>query len=184
MFLSLLQKRRSIRKFQTTPVAEEKVEQLIEAMLRSPSSRGYNPWDFIVVSDPAVLQQLAHAKEHGSAFLAEAPLAIVVCADPAKSDVWIEDGSIASVIIHLAATSLGLGSCWVQIRERRHSPSLSANEYLNEVLGLPAGYQVEAIVGIGYPAEEKAPHPRQSLLYKRVSTNRYGNSRSPSEPKS
>lgn len=174
MFLSLLRQRRSIRKFQPTPVPGEKIEQLVEAMLRSPSSRGFNPWDFIVATDPALLKQLAHAKEQGSAFLAEAPLAIVVCADPARSDVWIEDCAIASVIIHLAATSLGLGSCWVQIRQRRHDANLSANDYLREALGLPEGFQVEAIVGIGYPAEEKAPHSRQALLDERVSANRYG----------
>jgi len=174
MFLSLLQKRRSIRKFQSTPVAGELVEQVVEAMLRAPSSRGFNPWDFIVVTDPALLKQLARAKEHGSAFLAEAPLAVVVCADPGKSDVWIEDCSIAAVITHLAATSLGLGSCWVQIRERKHDAKRAANDYLREVLGLPEGFQVEAIVGIGYPAEEKESHPKQTLLFKRVSDNRYG----------
>jgi len=174
MFLSLLRNRRSIRKFQPTPVPGDKVGQLVEALLRSPSSRGFNPWNFIVVTDPVVLKQLAGAKEHGSAFLAEAPLAVVVCADPTKSDVWIEDCSIAAVIVHLAAASLDLGSCWVQIRERRHDPATSANDYLTQTLGLPADYRVEAIVGIGYPAEEKAPHPRQSLLYERVSHNRYG----------
>jgi nitroreductase len=184
MFLSLLQKRRSIRKFQPTPVPGDKVGRLVEALLRSPSSRGFNPWDFIVVTDPDVLRQLSRAKEHGSAFLAEAPLAVVVCADPTKSDVWIEDCSIAAVIVHLAAASLDLGSCWVQIRERRHDPVSSANDYLTQSLGLPADFRVEAIVGIGYPAEEKAPHPRQSLLFERVSSNRYGTPWSPSEPES
>ncbi len=174
MLLSLLKKRRSIRKFQPVPVAVEKVDLLVEAMLRSPSSRGYNPWDFVVVNDPSLLAQLARVKEHGSALLEEAPLAIAVCANPEISDVWIEDCSIASLIIHLAAESLGLGSCWVQIRERRYSKELSSSDYVCKALQLPEGFQVEAIVGIGYPAEKKPPHPRESLLYDRVSCNRYG----------
>ena len=174
MLLELLRQRRSIRKFQTTPVPPEKTTQLVEAMLRSPSSRGLDPWHFVVVDDPALLKKLASAKEHGSAFLAEAPLVIVVGADPSLSDVWVEDCSIASVILHLTAASLGLGSCWVQIRQRRHDAALSANDYLVQLLGLPATFQVEAMVGIGYPAEEKAPHPRQSLHFDRVALNHYG----------
>jgi len=174
MLLDLLRQRRSIRKFQPTPVPPEKTAQLVEAMLRAPSSRGFDPWHFVVVDEPALLRQLASAKEYGSAFLAEAPLAIVVCADPSLSDVWVEDCSIASVILHLTAASLGLGSCWVQIRQRRHDAALSANDYLVQVLGLPANFQVEAIIGIGYPAEDKAPHPRQGLHFDRVAWNGYG----------
>jgi hypothetical protein len=151
-------------------------------MLRSPSSRGYNPWDFVVVTDPELLIQLSQAKEHGSVLLKEAPLAIAVCANPQISDVWIEDCSIAALIVHLAAESLGLGSCWVQIRERRYSKELSSSDYVCQALELPDGYQVEAIVGIGYPAEKKAPHPWESLLYDRVSSNRYGTRWAMSDP--
>ena len=91
MLVSLLQERRSFRKFAGKKVEPEKIEQLIEAALRSPSGRGINPWEFVVVTDEGVLEKLSMAKEHGSAFLKNAPLAIVVCADPDKQDIWIED---------------------------------------------------------------------------------------------
>ncbi|MEJ2199811.1 MAG: nitroreductase family protein [Desulfuromonadaceae bacterium] len=174
MLLPLLRKRRSIRKFEATPIPPPKVEQLIEALLRSPSSRSLNPWEFVVVTDPGLLAKLARAKEHGAAFLAGAPLAVVVCANPQASDVWIEDCAIASLVIHLTAESMGLGSCWVQIRRRQHSREQSAAAYVRESLDLPADYEVLSIVGLGYPAEEKAPHDRETLLYDRVSRNRYG----------
>lgn len=174
MLLPLLKKRRSIRKFKSIPVPSAKVDHLVEAMLRAPSSRGYNPWDFVVVTEPELLKELARAKEHGSVLLAGAPLAIVVCANPQISDVWIEDCAIATLVIHLAAESLGLGSCWVQIRERLHSQDQSSSDFVRETLALPVGHEVVAIVGIGYPAESKPPHPRESLLYERVSSNRYG----------
>src|ERR1043166_6616426 len=118
--IELLRKRRSIRKFSAEKIAPEAVETLIEAALRAPSSRGINPWEFILADNPEMLGKLSKAKQHGSEFLKNAPLAIVVCADSSKSDVWIEDCSIAAVIIQLTAVSLGLGSCWAQIRERRH----------------------------------------------------------------
>jgi nitroreductase len=114
-------------------------------------------------------------KPHGASFLAKAPLAIVVCADPDKSDVWVEDASIATLILHLAATDLGLGSCWIQLRERDYDGSKTAGEYAAEVLGLPAGLMVSAIMAIGYPAQQPPPHPGASLQHGKVSVNRYGN---------
>lgn len=174
MFLELLQQRRSIRQFADTPVEQEKVDCLIEAMLRSPSSRSLNPWEFVVVRDRSTIAALAKAKTHGSSFMKNAPLAIVVCADPKKCDVWVEDASIATLLLHLMATDLGLGSCWVQIRLREHDSSQTSSEYVAELLGLPAGMEVEAIVAIGYPQETKAGHARESLLFDRVHYGRYG----------
>jgi len=95
----MIEKRRSIRKFEQRPVEQEKVERLIEAALRSPSSRGFCPWEFVIVTDRTRLADLSRSKEHGSSFLKNAPLCIVVCADPEKSDVWVEDASIASIFI-------------------------------------------------------------------------------------
>lgn len=174
MFLDLLTKRRSIRRFTEQRIEQEKVDTLVEAMLRSPSSRGFNPWEFVVVTDREIIEKLAMAKAHGSAFMAQAPLAIVVCADPAKSDVWVEDTSIAALLVHLQATDLGLGSCWVQIRLREHASGQSSEHYVSELLGLKEGMVVEAVVAIGYADEQKEGHGRQSLLHDRVSYNRYG----------
>ena len=150
MLIDLLRKRRSVRRFDGRPVEEEKIETLIEAVLRSPSSRGLHPWEFVVVRDREMLSRLAQAKPHGASFIKNAPLAIAVCADPAKCDVWVEDCSIAAILLHLAATDLGLGSCWVQIRLREHGDGRMAQEYVADLLGLPQGMEVEtAQVGTG-----------------------------------
>jgi len=173
-FLQLLQSRRSIRRFQDRPVEKEKIDSLIEAMLRSPSSRSLHPWEFIVVTDPEMITLLAAAKPHGSSFLKNAPLAIIVCADPEKSDVWIEDTSIASILLHLAATDLGLGSCWVQIRLRQHDTQQSAEQYVAKLVDLKKGMVIESIIGIGYAAEKKEGQPPSSLLYDKVNFEQYG----------
>ncbi len=172
MFIDLLRKRRSIRQFKDTAVEREKIDTLIEAVLRSPSSRGLNPWEFVVVKESATIEKLSRAKVHGSRFMQNAPLAIVVCADPSKSDVWIEDCAIASLILHLSATDLELGSCWVQIRQREHDENRSAEEYISNLLGLREGMVVEAIVAIGYAAEQKAGHDPATLLHQRISFER------------
>jgi len=172
--LDILQKRRSIRQFQPRPVAPEQIETLIEALLRSPSSRGRNPWEFVVVTDPATLEALSHAKQHGSEFLARAPLAVVIAADPDCCDVWVEDCAIAAIILQLTAVSLGLGSCWAQIRLRQHGDGRSAEAYVREVVGLPEKLAVDSILGIGYPGEVKQGHTYGSLSFDKVHHERFG----------
>jgi nitroreductase len=174
MFIDLVRKRRSIRKYRPQPVEKDKIDLLIETALRSCSSRGVQPWEFVVVTDPRVLAQLAASKPNGSAFLKEAPLAFVVCVDSTKTDVWVEDASIAAVFLHLAAADLGLGSCWSQIRLRDHDAQQSAGAYVAGLLGLRQGLEVEAIIAIGYPAEDKGPHPASSLAYDKISREQYG----------
>ena len=173
MFLDLISSRRSIRKFKRQPVEKEKIDTLIEAALRSPSSRGFNPWRFIVIDDRTILQKLSKAKPHGADFLKESPLGIVVCGDPSKSDVWIEDTSIASIFIHLAAHDLGLGSCWIQIRKREHNDLKSADVYVKELLNIPDTIMIESIIAIGYPDEVKKNHKKDSLQSHMVSFNTF-----------
>lgn len=174
MFLDLLRNRRSVRSFENRPVEEEKVELLIEAALRSPSSRSLNPWEFVVVTETDRLKRLAEAKPHGAGFLARAPLGFVVLADPERCDVWIEDASIAVILIQLAAESLGLGSCWIQIRKREHAQGGSAADHVKRLLDVPDRFEVEAMIAIGYPGKKPLPHSVDSLQYEKVHSNHYG----------
>lgn len=174
MFLELAQKRRSIRKYQNKPIPPEKVDSILEAVLRAPTSRDRKSWEFVVVNDPGLLKNLSRSKSHGSSFLKNAALGIVVCGNPQLCDVWIEDASIASIYIHLAATALGLGSCWIQIRERNHNDSQTSEAYIAGILNIPSHLKVETIIAIGYPDESKSGHPKETLLYEKASLNQYG----------
>jgi nitroreductase len=175
-FITLITKRRSIRRYKNKEIEPGKVETLAEAALRAPTSRGHNHWEFIFVSDKALLQEISTSKPHGASFLKNAALGIVVCADADKSDVWVEDASIASTYIHLAAVSLGLGSCWIQIRKRMHDQNKTAQEHIAEILGIPSSLRVESILAIGYPDEEKSPHSKEELQYQKIHRDRYGSS--------
>jgi nitroreductase len=169
MLIDLLRSRRSIRAFSDRPVEQEKLDLLIEAMLRAPVQPGKPPWEFVVVSDRKTIAQLSLAKAHGSAFIEGAALVVVVCAHPQISDVWVEYASIATLLLHLEAHDLGLGSCWVQVRLREHDGRQSAGEYITELLGLDPATAVEAMVAVGYPAEAKSGHPTSALPYDKVS---------------
>ncbi|WHH61095.1 nitroreductase family protein [Petroclostridium sp. X23] len=173
MLYELLKGRRSIRKFQDKEVEKDKIDTILKSALLSPSSRARKPWEFIAVTDKELLRKLSQCREHGSVFLAGAPLGIVVIADSEKCDVWIEDSSIASIIIQLSAQSLDLGSCWIQVRERPHSENEKAEDYIKQVLGIPERYSVECIVAVGYPAEDKKGYDENELPYEKLHFNKY-----------
>jgi nitroreductase len=101
---------------------------------------------------------------------------IVVCADPEKCDVWIEDASIASIYIHLAAESMALGSCWIQIRKRMHDREKSAEQFIRELLDIPENFKIESMIAVGYPAEKKSGHQKEDLPYEKIHYDGFGKS--------
>ena len=174
MFLELAKNRRSIKKFTAQAVPEEKIDAIIEAALRSPSGRSVRPWAFVVVKDRDLLEKLSGAKPKGATFIKDASVSIVVCADPSKSNLWIEDCSIAAVSMQYAAHSMGLGTRWCQIRGTNFSDSQSARDYIAEMLDLPDNLEIECIIAIGFPDEEMVPYKREELAFGQVSYDHYG----------
>ncbi len=166
--LELLRTRRSVRRYEGRGIEPELIALLKEAAVRSPTSRNFRPWRFLFVTDKAKLEALSRAKSSGSSFLKAAALGVVICADETESDVWIEDCSIASIILQFTGQSLGLGSCWIQIRKRMHNDAVTAEDYVKDVLGLSEQMRVESIVAFGYPAERKPPIPKSELEYHKI----------------
>ena len=153
--IELLRKRRSIREYLDKKIESVKIDTLKEAVLRSPSSRNLQPWTFFFIDNPEMLKKISTAKPHGSEFLARAALGVVIAGDENKSDVWVEDCSIAAIILQLTAESLGLGSCWIQIRKRPRTDDETAESFIKGLLDLENPMRVECIIAIGYPAETK-----------------------------
>ena len=175
MFIDLITKLRSIRQFKADSVETEKIELLKEAGLRAPSSQGKRPWQFIFVTDRDLLGKLSATKPHGSTFIKDAQVGIIVCADPQISDIWVEDATIAAIFIQLTAASLELGSCWIHIRERMHDKTQTAEEYIAGLLNIPSHLKVESMIAVGYPDESKPPHPKEELNYEKIHLNGYDN---------
>jgi len=141
--------------------------------LRSPSSRNIDPWEFVFVTDRELLGQLARSKPHGAKFLEQAALGIVVCADGSKSDVWVEDCSIASILLQMVAQSIGLGSCWIQMRKRMFDDKVTSEDYIKGLLSIPDNVKVESIIAIGYPAEKREPLGQDALKYEKIHIDGY-----------
>ena len=173
-FSDLIKNRRSMRKFTDEELTQEEVVALLKAALMSPSSKRSNCWQFIAVDDKETLRQLSLCKEAGSAFVADAALAIVVVADPLASDVWIEDASVASIMIQLQAEDLGLGSCWVQVRERFTASGMPSGEYVQQLLDIPLQLQVVSVVAVGRKGMERKPFNEDHLQWEKVHLNKFG----------
>jgi len=169
--ISLFLKRRSIRKFRNKKIEKDKVKKLIQAALLPPSSHGKYPCFHIIVDDKNLLSRLSMSKMHGSSFLKDASLGIIVAANKKQSDAWVEDASIVSTYIMLTAEEMGLGSCWIQIRNREHSKSKTAEEFIRENLDIPKNIGILAIIALGYPDQIKNPAELENLLYHRISHN-------------
>ena len=149
--LDALRRRRSVRSYSGESVPAELLDRIIEAGLRSASGRGLRPWELIVVRDRATLDALSSCRDHGAAMLSGADAAIVVVGNPDVADTWVEDCSIVMANMHLEASACGVGSCWIQGRMRTAADGRSTQEYVAELLSVPEGYQLEAILSLGMP---------------------------------
>lgn len=172
-FHELLLQRRSIRRYTSEPIDAEQVKLILEGALTCPTSKSSRSWHFVVVEDKEMLQKLGECKPSYALSIANAPLAVVVCADMTKSDAWIEDASVAAIVMQLQATDLGLGSCWVEVRDRYREDGTPSEEYVRELLGIPENYGVVAIVSIGHKDEERKPINPEKLQWEKVSIGRF-----------
>ena len=164
----LLKTRRSIRNYLPKEVEIEKIIQITNAALMAPSSKRSIPWEFIVIEDKQMLVKLSECRSQSSKMLAASPLAIVVLADKTKSDVWLEDASIAAIIMQLEAQDLGLGSCWIQVYGREKDEHQTSEEYIRELLKIPGQYGALCILSIGYPNEERKPFEIEKLATNKI----------------
>jgi nitroreductase len=171
--IELLRTRRSIRKYNEQKIEQEKVEILKEAVLRSPSSKGINPWRFIFIDDLETIQKIKTCKPSGAGPLDTAKLAVVFCADETVNDAWVEDCSIAAIILQLTAHSLGLGSCWIHVHYRSHSDTISSEKYIQYLLDIPAHFRVLCAVSVGYPVKPSKVRPFEELQFEKIRINRF-----------
>jgi nitroreductase len=140
--LEAIRTRRSVRSYDERAIPDEVVRELLESARLAPSAMNYQPWRFILVRSQEKRDVIARGGIFAR-FASQAPLAIVACGD-SRSRFHIHDTCIALEHIVLAATSLGLGSCWIGSFDE---------EELRRELGIPGRFRVVAILTVGYPAE-------------------------------
>lgn len=160
--LEVMLKRRSTRSFKDENISRDDLEKILQAGLLAPTSRNRKPCNFMVVENKDVLNQLAESKDHGAALLKGANKAIVVIGDTLIADTWIEDSSIALTYMHLMATELGLGSCWVQIHLRAKD-GIDSEGIVRDILKIDNHYGIVGILALGIPQNTPEPHTLEDI---------------------
>ena len=171
-FHELLLNRRSIRRYTDEPISADEVRLILEAGLMSPSSKRKMPWHFVVVEDKAMLEQLSQCRDAGAGPIANSALTIIVTIDMTQSEAWVEDGSIAAVLMQLQAHSLGLGSCWIQMRNRSLGEE-ATEDIVREMLDIPETMGILCAVTIGHKDEVRKPFDEEKMMWERVHISKW-----------
>jgi nitroreductase len=139
--------RRNVRQYKPEPVSDDDLNRIAEAGWRAPSAKNRQPWDFVIVTGQAQLQELSTVWR-GAGHIAEAPAAIVIVVPVPPDDRRLVtdnyDIGQATMAMMIAATDLGIGT--------GHS-SVGDQEKARAILGVPDDHLVAFMLGIGYPAD-------------------------------
>ena len=152
--LDAIDNRKSVRKYNSKLVSKEVIERLINAGRKAPSAVNVQPLEFIAVTGLNIRKKLADVADHGK-FIAESPLCIVVFSKDTKY--YLEDGCAAVENILIAATALGLGTCWIAGDKKSYA------ETVREILKVPAGYKLIALISAGYSDDDGRPKTKREL---------------------
>lgn len=157
--LRFLFSRRSIRVYQNQDVADDLVRDLLEAAMAAPSAVAKDPWAFVVVRNREMLCRIADGLPNGT-MLRDASLGIVVCGDLPRAhqrqlSYMLQDCSAAIENLLLAASTLGLGACWLGVHPREERV-----QHVRSLLSIPDPVIPVAAIAIGWPAESPEPRTR------------------------
>ena len=173
--MAAIRRRRSVRSYRDQPIEEEKLKILLEAARLAPSSNNSQPWHFIVVRQKELIESLSKAVMVGTTminrWMTSSPCVIVACgkrnplihwgAKALGIDLLIIDVAIAVDHITLAATDLGLGTCWI---------GWFSEKKVKQLLKIPSNFKVIALLTVGYPANPSTKEPKDNIKPKNRKT--------------
>lgn len=155
-------KRRSTRKFRDEDISKDDLDLILHSALLAPTSMNRKPCNFMVVERKETLKELSECKDMGAGLIAGANKVIVVIADSMVADTWIEDSSIALTYMHLMATELDIGSCWVQIH-LRSKDGKDSEEVVRDILKIDSHYRIVGMLALGYSDDIPQAHDESDL---------------------
>jgi len=164
----LLKTRRSIRKYKQEPLKKSEINKILKCGLLAPSSRNSQPWEIYLTEDKEKIIKLSKSKPTGVAFIKAAPLIVVLVANPNKSSVWIEDLSIMATLMQITAWQMGIGSCWIQIRNRNYNEKITSEEYIKNIMDIDGEKKVLCLLSFGYKDEDKKNYEDKEILFDRI----------------
>ena len=162
-FFEVINARHSIRKYAETPVEEEKLQIILKTAAKAPSTVDLQGYDIYVVRSLEQRKDMVRAA-NGQGFLAEAPIILVFCANPARSAVWykkrgetlysVQEATIACTYAMLAAKALGLDTVWVGAFDEA---------VVQDIVHIPLTLRPVALLPVGYAAKQSGIRPQRAL---------------------
>ena len=167
--LEIMRSRRSVRRYTDEKLSDEQLKKIVSGALLAPSGHSKYPCEFIVVKNRETLEKMSHCRKSVAKMLEGAAAAIVVVADKDKSDTFVEDSCVAMMSMELVATSLGVGNCWIQVRNREAEDDTPSENYLRGILNFPENFACQAILSLGYPAKPPRARELDKLNFDKIS---------------
>ncbi|MGA1869335.1 MAG: nitroreductase family protein [bacterium] len=150
--IEIIKNRKSQRTFIDKTIRAKDIEAIIDAARYAATARNIQPWEFIIVTEKEMKNKIAQIATTGS-FIAQAAACVIVFCEDTKY--YLEDGCAATENILLAATAMGISSCWVAGDKKPYTQTI------NKLLDVPLRYKLISLIALGYPDEEKeAPEKR------------------------
>ena len=174
--LEIFLNRRSVRKYgeiQDEEKFAQDIEKILQAGLLSPSGHSKYPVELILVRDKIKLEKMSHCRVGVAKMLVGAGAAIVVLADKEKSDTFIEDSCVTMMSMHLMATSLNLGSCWIQIRNRKAEDDRDSEDFVRDIFDFPDNFACQAILSIGTLSAPVKPRSLEKIHVEKIHREKF-----------
>jgi nitroreductase len=157
--LSFIFNRRSVRKYEDREIPADMFQDLFEAAMAAPSAVAKDPWHFLLSRDRRMLARIVEILPNGQ-MLRHAPAAVIVCGDINRAhgnelSYMLQDLSAAVENLLLAATALGLGSCWLGMHPRQ-----DRIDRIRRLFSLPDNIIPMCGIALGWPAEKPEPRTR------------------------
>ncbi len=153
-FFEVIEKRCSIREYSDKVISNEDIESMIKAGSLAPTARCVEPWEFIVIKDKKVLNEISTIAPNGK-FINNADCAIIILCKETKY--YLEDGCAATENILLSATALGVGACWIAGDKKEYAQKIV------KLIGAPDDIKLISMIALGYPKEGFFPKQKRDL---------------------
>lgn len=147
--IEAIKTRRSIRQYKDKPIPKDVLEKLVDVARFAPTARNVQPWEFIVITSPETLKKIGELAENARFVAGAAACIAIFCAE---TKYYLEDGSAATQNILLAATALGIGSCWVAGDKKPYCSQMS------NLLNVPPTFKLVSLIALGYPGAKNSFH--------------------------
>jgi nitroreductase len=186
-FAELLENRRSIRRYQARPVPVELVQEMIRESTLAPSAGNEQPWTFVIVNDREMIKRIseeskrnilaritANPDDYAGRYerrlrnesfnvFYNAPCLVMILGQSSLKNLYV-DCALAASYFMMAATSRGLGTCWVNLGSEIHDPAIRGE------LGIPGNCTIVAPIILGYPARiPPVPRRKEPAILKTIS---------------